>query len=161
MTDKIQEYLEAYDTQKQIEADLAAAKQITNEAKGVLMSLLESMGINKIGRGDRTISLSKRSFGKVVDFDLLVNWISEQDVPRSEYIQEVIIKGSTRDPRGIHAMVEDAQKEALDTGRSISECLPPGLELAVVPVVTVRRSSVRSRKASGAKGKLEDILDEG
>ena len=161
MSDAISEYLAAYDAQKQLEADLAALKAATDEKKEVLINQLESMGLRSVGRGDRSISLSKRSFGKVTDFDLLVKWISEQEVPRSEFMQEVIIKGSTRDPRGIHAMIEDAQKASLETGIPISDCLPPGLDLATISVVTVRRSSVRGRRPATAKGRLEEILDEG
>jgi len=136
--DVIDQYLESYRKQKAIEAELAAAKQVTDALKERIVSFFTSNNFDTIKRGDNSLNVSWRSFGKVVDYNTLLGWVDNQDEPRSEYLEEVFIKGSPKNPRGIFAMIHDAQVKSLESGETVQECLPPGLEIAVVPVVTVR-----------------------
>ena len=155
--DIINRYLDAYRKQKDLEAELAAAKQETNAIKEEIVSYFTANNFDTIKRGDSSVNVSWRSFGKVVDFDTLLGWVDRQQEPRSEYLEEVFIKGSKNNPRGIFAMVHDAQVESIESGRPVQECLPPGLEVATVPVVTVRTYNGVSK--SQPKSAL-DRLDE-
>jgi hypothetical protein len=156
--DILDEYLEAYRKQKSIEAELAAVKQETNALKEQIVAHFTVNNFDTIKRGDSSINVSWRSFGKVTDYQMLLGWVDNQGEPRSEYLEEVFIKGSPKNPKGIFGMVHDAQIEALKTGSTVQECLPPGLEISTVPVVTVRTYNGSSKeRPKSALDKLDDM----
>ena len=156
--DIIDAYLDAYRRQKSVEAELAAAKQETNALKEQIVAYYVSNNFDTVKRGDSSVNVSWRSFGKVVDYAMLLGWVDKQDEPRSEYLEEVFIKGSPKNPRGIYAMVHDAQVESLESGEPVQDCLPPGLEIAVVPVVTVRtyNGTPKQEQPKSALDRLEE-----
>lgn len=163
MADIIDQYLDAYRKQKAIEAELAAAKQETNALKEQIVAYYTSNNFDTIKRGESSVNVSWRSFGKVTDYAMLLGWVDNQNEPRSEYLEEVFVKGSPKNPKGLYGIIHDAQVESLESGRPVQECLPPGLEIAVVPVVTVRTyngtsKQARTDKPETAIDKLDDVL---
>ena len=142
-------YLRLYDRKKAIETELSQVNERLNAARDMLLAELSMSGLNAVGRGDRSITIHSSSFGKVVDFQFLRDWVENvSGEPVSQYMELTFIKGSTSDPRGIHAMIADAQEKAIDTGKTVEECLPPGLSFVTVPVVTVRQKSTRQNRTA-------------
>ena len=158
--DAIDTYLSIYAKVKAAESELQAMKQEKAQAKFELILYLESNGFRSVGRNDRSVSHSKRSYGKIIDFNQLRDWVSEQDEPMSEFMEEVFIKGSKKDPRGIHGIVVAAQRESVNTGQPVVDCLPPGLEITTDDVITVRtRKSNAKPVAMTALERLQEVID--
>lgn len=157
--DPISEYIFAYNGSKLLEAKYKKAKKKLEGAKQRLLAHMDNIGTETVKRNGVSISATKRNWGKVVDFAELVKWISEQDEPRSQFMEEVFIKGSSEDPRGIHMMLKDAQLASIELGLPLSECLPSGLEMSTTDVLTVHNVKVAVEKVS-PKNKREQLQQE-
>lgn len=160
--DAIGDYLSAYKAQKAIEADLAKAKKITAGAKDGFIVFMEGNSFTSVKQDGSTITHSKRSFGKIVDFDALEEWVGESDEPRSLYMEEVFIKGSSKNESGIHLMISDAQAMSVKLHAPVRECLPPGLDLSVIDVVTVTSAGANTprKKPKTAVEKLQQQMED-
>lgn len=162
--DAIERYLKVYDKVKLIKGMLSAANHELAAEKIEILSHLSNLQIDSAGRDGRTLSKSIRVYGKVTNYDLLRDYVLELDAPQSEYMQEEFIKGSPKNPRGIFLLIEDAKEAAISQGRSMKDCLPPGLELTMQTIVTVRTTrkeiGLEEFGALTAKGKLEEVFKE-
>lgn len=157
--DPISEYIFAYNGSKLLEAKHKKAKKKLEGAKQRLLAHMDNIGTETVKRNGVSISATKRNWGKVDDFAKLVEWISKQDEPRSQFMEEVFIKGSSKDQRGIHMMLKDAQLASIELGLPLSECLPDGLLMSTTDVLTVRNSKVAVEK-SPSKNKVEQLQQE-
>ena len=160
--DAVDDYLTAYANKQEITRELDLAKQKLDEAKQNFLTFTDEHNFTTVKREGYTVSRSKRTFGKVVDFDGLVRWVIEQDEPRSQYMEEVFIKGSSKDKRGLHCILEDAKKTSIELGLPIDECLPDGLNMSIIDVVTVRasKSNGNDKKKPATKvGQLEQEME--
>jgi len=160
--DPIAEYIFAYNGAKLLEVKHKKAKKKLEGAKERLLAHMDNIDTDTVKRNGVSVSKSKRNWGKVTDFTELVEWISKQDEPRSQFMEEVFIKGSAKDPRGIHMMLKDAQINSVELGLPLSECLPKGLEMSTTDVLTVRRSKAGeplrpSNKVEQLQQELEDF----
>lgn len=138
--DQIDDYTIAYRNKKELEAKLKASSERLNIAKEVLVEYLDSLGIASAKRGDITIIRSRRTYASVGDYDMLEEWVRKQEEPDSLYMQRTFIKGKPKDERGMYLMVQDAQKESLETGKPVEECYPDGLKVYIGDMVTIRKS---------------------
>lgn len=157
--DPIAEYIFAYNGAKLLEAKRKKAKKKLEGAKERLLALMDEMGTETVKRKGITISATKRNWGKVANFTELVEWISKQDEPRSQYMEEVFIKGSVKDQRGIHMMLKDAQINSVELGLPLHECMPDGLQMSTTDVLTVRKSKAAVEKET-PKNKKEQLQQE-
>lgn len=161
-SDPIAEYIFAYNGAKLLESRYKKAKKKLEGAKEVLLSHMDSIGTETVKRKGVSISHTKRNWGKVTDFAKLKEWVSKQDEPRSEFMEEVFIKGTKKDPRGLHMMLKDAQINSVELGLPLHECLPDGLEMSTTDVLTVRKSKGAVEKAvpTNKKEQLQQELED-
>lgn len=137
--DQIDGYSIAYKRKKEAEAKLKKESEKLQTAKEILIEFLSGLGLTTVKRGDISISVSKRTYTSVGDYDQLKIWVSGQDEPESLYIQQAFIKGSPKDERGLYLMVKDAQEQSVNEGKPVSQCYPEGLKVFVGDIVTIRK----------------------
>lgn len=163
VTDSIAQYIKCYDVAAAIEARFKAAKRKKEDAKAVLIDYMAGLGTTQLSRAGRTIVHSIRTFGKVTDYDGFIDWVeNSSDEPRSQFLEEVIIRGNSKDPRGLYALVLEAQEKSLSTGVPIQKCFPPGIAYSVTDILTMRKSrkSTQSKIAETAVDKLKGLQGE-
>jgi len=144
--DEYETYLDIYDKYKEAEADLEAAKEVKNAAKTKLINHMTSIGTDSIGRGERSISHTKRDRAIIKDYDALMEWVRNQDEPMSEYTTiafKISVFGDT---------IKEAKAKAL--GSNIK--LPPGLGCLTTDVLTVRKRKKQEYKETVSKVELLD-----
>ena len=157
--DAIAGYVIAYNGAKLLEAKHKKAKKKLEGAKDRLLARMEEVGTDTVKRNGVSISRTKRNWGKVDDFAKLAEWVKKQDEPRSQFMEEVFIKGSAKDQRGIHMMLKDAQINSLELGLPLHECLPNGLLMSSTDVLTVKKSKAVEEKKP-PKNKAEQLKQE-
>ena len=124
-----------------------------NYTRDRLISELEARGSDRDGNDDGTVLVMRKVYPKVTDFDELVEYVYALDEPVSTYLKEVFIKGNKsqgiEDP--LERLVARAINDSLETGKHISECLPPGLSISSD---TQLRVTLKKKK----EGKLESAV---
>lgn len=114
-----------------INAELKIASKRREHARNRLIAEMEVSGRTDDGNERGKAKLMKSFYNKVTDFDALKGYVYSLNEPVSKYLQEVFIKGNKRQniPDPLDGLVEKAVEESLASGRSVAECLPPGLEV--------------------------------
>ena len=126
--DPIDSYKLAYDKVAEVKAVLDGEEKRKTAAKLALLSHMESLGLDSIGRDEYSISIHKRIRAQVKDYAYLLEWVMEQDEPMNEYTKIVFRMDVLGD------IIRDAQVKALGSKAE----LPPGLGYGMYDVVTVR-----------------------
>lgn len=140
--DEIDEYLKSYDAVRGLESDLREANKRKAKAKDALLEYLSAQGLTSAGREGRTVTTTAICYAKVDDYDMLRDWVDEQDEPRSEYMEEVFRK------KRLNEMAREAVRDAAMSGELT---MPPGLGSYIQHRVTVRRSKSGSTADALAK----------
>lgn len=142
--DQVDQYTIAYRRKREADAKAKLASVQLQTAKEVVIEFLSGLGLESVRRGDITVSMSKRTYTSVGDFDQLKDWVRGQDEPESLYMQQTFIKGSANDERGLYLMIKDAQEQSIADGKPISQCYPEGLKVFVGDIVTIRKARKES-----------------
>lgn len=158
--DQIDGYTMAYRKTQELDAKLKVAKKQLNIAKEMLIEYLDGLGLSSVKRGDVNIIRSRRTYTSVEDYDALMDWVRKQEEPETLYIERTFIKGKPKDERGMYLMVQDAQKESVETGMPVEQCYPDGLKVYVGDVVTVRRSRKESTGKPIPQSQVEKLEKE-
>ena len=135
MSDALDEYYAAYDRHEALKERRKKASKLLTKAKDALESFYAGLGVTSMTRDGRAVGVSFKRYSKVEDFDALDEYKEEQGEPESEYMDRVFRKDALKQ------MLDEATEEALAEGKSVHECLPPGLSFYMKTVVTVRKSS--------------------
>jgi len=150
LNDVIQNYLDVYDEEKALEAQLKGIKERKEVAKQTLINTLTSNGLDSAAVGDRSVTLTSIAYSKVVDYDALMDWVYDQGEPISEYTDTVFKKKVLND------IVREKLKEAIETETNVQSILPQGLDVGIQQRVTVRARS--GKTASSKLDKLKSVL---
>lgn len=137
--DAIEEYIRAYNGNELMKTKAKRASTKLANAKERLIAHMDSVDNDSVKRNGFSMSRSKRNWGKVTDYEKLTKWVEDQDEPRSQYMEEVFIKGSQKDPRGLHMILKDAQLASVELRLPLSECMPKGFSMLTTDVITVRK----------------------
>lgn len=154
---ELEQYLWQYEIMKDLEAALNDAKSELNARKTTLMQAMSENGLTSMSTQKKVVTWSKRVYGKVLDFDRLVEYvetvntrtISESDI--EEFIKHPV-KGLVHLTEGLFEVginkevmseyIEEAQRESSLVGNgSLEDNLPPGLGVSITEIVTVRNKT--------------------
>jgi len=155
--DEVDRYLATYDEVKELEEELKLAKQRKEATKLQLLAFMEASGFQSVKRDGRTLTTSKSTYAKVIDFVSLRQWVDEQEEPFSTYLDETFKK------RALNELITECQRKALELGLPVEEVYPPGLDSYVIDRVTVRASAKRRKsepKPDSALSELDEILED-
>ena len=148
----VDDYLVAYDEEKALESELKAAKQRRQAVKEALIRRYEELGTDVASDGERSVKFSVRSKQQVTDFNALQAHVESLNEPISTYMEMGFKKEALSD------LVTKAQAQALLSGGSVSNFLPPGLGIFTMEVLTVRKSPKRTMDVTQAKDILDNTL---
>ena len=118
-----------YENKRILENALVIVKEQLESAKVELIVYFESNGISGVKRDGTTLSLSHRAFPKVLDYDSLLEWVEEQDVPQGTFLD---IKFNIKK---LSSIIKDAR---VNHPGEEEDYLPPGLSFSVKDIITVR-----------------------
>ncbi len=172
--EELERYIEQYEFTKDIEAQLAHAKSILNVMKEMLMQKMSENGLTSMSTADKAVTWSKRVYGKVMDFDSLVNYtetanpltLSESDI--AEFIKHPV-RGIIHLTDGLFDVginkevlseyIEGAQKRASMGDGTLEDNLPPGLGVSITEIITVRSKTNRDiNTKNDSVSRLKDMI---
>lgn len=121
-----------------LDAEMKIVKARRTFTRERLIAAMEASGRTEDGNESGKVKLTKSLYNHVVDSEALMEYVYSLDEPVSTYLEEVFRKGNKskgiEDP--LDRLVREAAEKALEEGKEIRECLPPGLE--VRPKVAIR-----------------------
>ncbi len=136
--DAFDQYLDMYNFVAGLEAELKSAKEVKEDAKQELIADYDSKGMTSMARHGVNISWTKRSFGKVTDFDALLSRITEaEDVLVRVDINASFLKDVLDDPDELAAF-HDGLINAISSyfeSASLGEVLEDIPEIDVYPAL--------------------------
>ena len=131
-----------------LDAEMKMVKARRTFTRDRLTADLEARGRTEDGNDDGKVKLSRTLKNRITDHEALLEYVYSLDEPVSTYLEERFRSGNKskgiEDP--LDRLIREAAEKALANGKSVRDCLPPGLE--VRNVVTI---GVTLRKENGAK----------
>jgi len=121
-----------------LDAEMKIVKARRAFTRTQLIAQMEASGRTDDGNDGGKVKLIKSLVNKVEDKEALLTHVYELDEPVSTYLEEVFKKGNKSKgiPDPLDRLVKEAAEKALATGKSVQECLPPGL--SVRSIVSIR-----------------------
>lgn len=146
----------AYREYKVLEAEMKLAKARRDYARARMEAEMESSGMTDFGDESVKVKLTHCLAPKIEDYDALIEYVHELQEPSSTYLEERFIrpnkKAGVADP--LEVLIDKAVKRSLAEGKSIKECLPPGLS-----IVAYNRFTVTLRGGGEQEGRFKDLDD--
>lgn len=149
--DEVETYRVVYQCMKQEEGILKATKERLDTAKEGLFDYMRSQGVTAVTREGFSYSQSSRVFAKVNDYDAFLDWVTLQDEPHSEYLEQTVKK------KPLTELVKEARIS--HPGRE-EEVLPDGIGFSMIEIITVREKKNNTVRSESAMGRLVDIAED-
>lgn len=131
-----------------LDKEMKMAKERRAFTRSRLIADLEGRGRTEDGSDNGKVKLMRELKNQVTDHEALLEYVYGLDEPVSTYLEERFRKGNKakgiEDP--LDRLIREAAEKAMSEGKSVKDCLPPGL--TVRNVVTIR---VTLRKDGGEK----------
>lgn len=148
-----------------LNAELKVMSKRREFARERLIASMEAANRTDDGNEFGKAKLTKKMRNRVTDFEALREYVYNLNEPVSAYLKEVFIKGvrsrGVEDP--LDRLVKKAAEQALEEGKSVEECLPPGLStyLETSLRITLRKSDdVNDVKTASKFADLDAELEE-
>lgn len=129
----------AYREYKAIDSEMKLAKARRDYARTRMETELESSGRTDDGSAGIKVKLTKKLAPKITDHDALLAHVYELPEPASTYLEERFIrpnqKAGISDP--LEILINKAVEVSLATGKTLAECMPPGLTVFPYSRLTV------------------------
>lgn len=143
---------------KALDAEMKLVTARRKYARERIMAELEASGRTDDGNMGIKVKLTKKLAPKITDHDALLEYVYGLPEPASTYLEERFIrpnkKAGIADP--LEILIEKAVEMSLTTGKSLADCMPPGLEVHPYPRLTVTLRSGGEPKSEPI-GKFADL----
>lgn len=129
----------SYREYKEIEAFMKVAAKRRAYAREKMITYLIDNNRTDLGNEGIKVHFSRKLGPKIEDMEALKEYVMELDEPDSTYLELTFIRPNKSkgisDPLDI--LVERAVEKALTSGKSVEECMPPGLSYGSYDKLTV------------------------